>query len=232
MAATWPLSRIRAKVRSLTGRPSTAQISDGDIDDFINDFYVNTWPGEIDLPDTEGFYSFDTTENVGEYTVPAYIIDIRDFTIDDGDDDAVDPLTLWHDLSAFLRRYPEDDSAATQQPVDIIRAGEEFRLRPIPDDTTYTVQGWAEQRPTTELTSDSSLPLQSSWGEAIAYGSAIKIQIEVLDTTAVEDLTRRPFGYDYLVTIIKRKAISQLVGVRAQPVAVEDFYGRRPNHGF
>ncbi len=220
MAATWPLSRIRAKVRKLTGRPSTSQTSDGDINDIINDFYVNTLPGEFNLPDTEGFYSFSTTDTIGEYTVPAYIIDIRDFTIDDGDGDVVDPLTLWHDRAAFLRLYPEDDSRATQKPADILRAGEQFYLRPIPDDE-YTVQGWASQRPTTELTSDSSTPLQSSWGEFIAYGSAIKMAIELLDIAAVNDLTGRKFGYTDLKNVINRKVISQLVGVRAAPVSTD-----------
>ena len=229
MAATWPLSRIRAKVRSLTGRPSTSQTSDNDIDDMINDFYVNTLPGEFNLPDTEGFYSFSTVADTGEYTVPAYIIDIRDFTIDDGDADVVDPLTLWHDRSAFFHLYPEDDSRATQKPFDILRAGEQFYLRPIPDDT-YTVKGWASQRPTTELASDSSLPLQSSWGEFIAYGAAIKFAIELLDTSAVNDLTGRKFGYNDLKNVINRKRISQLIGVRAKPVSTDYGRDRPPNY--
>ncbi len=216
MAATWPLSRIRARVRTLTGRPTENQISDSDIDDFINDFYVNRLPVIIDLPEAEDFYSFDTVADTGTYTVPQDIIDIRDFTIDEGDEDVVDPLTFWHDRTEFFKLHPEDDSADTQQPTDIIWLGTLFYVRPIPD-AVYTIKGWAKRRPTTELTADDSLPLQSSWGLAIAYGAAIDILNDSEDDEAAARLTIRSLGYDEQINLIVSKEISRLVGVRARP---------------
>lgn len=216
MAATWPLSRIRAKVRTLTGRPDANQITDDEIDDFINDFYVNTLPGELDLPEAEDFYSFDTVDTVGEYDVPEYIIDIRDFTIDDGDGDAVEDLSFWHDRTEFFILYPEDAGADTAQPTDIILIDDQFYLRPIPDGV-YTVKGWATRRPTTELTADASLPLQSSWGMAIAYGAAIAIELDANDSEAAALLTVAPFAYHHQILLITRKKLSRLVGVKAKP---------------
>jgi hypothetical protein len=48
MAKTWTLAEIRAKYRSLTGRPTTGQISNSDINDEINDYYRNQFPLDID----------------------------------------------------------------------------------------------------------------------------------------------------------------------------------------
>ncbi|GAF99214.1 unnamed protein product, partial [marine sediment metagenome] len=181
-----------------------------------NDFYVNRLPEELKLPDREGFYSFDTGDGVGTYALPQYIIDIRDFTIDDGDDDAVEPLTFWHDKSAFFAEYPEDVGAATQQPTDILLFGETLYPRPIPDDT-YTITAQVTQRPVTEFTLDADLPLQSSWGELIAYGGAIEILADDSDDEGIVSLKIRPFGYDYLLRLLKRKQLARLVGVRSKP---------------
>ncbi|KKM91892.1 hypothetical protein LCGC14_1223910 [marine sediment metagenome] len=216
MAATWPLSRIRAKVRSLTGRPSTDQISDNDIDDFINDYYVNKLPVEISLPEAEGFYSFDTDPTVGTYAVPEDIIDIRSFTIDDGDGDAVIHLRLWHNREDFFTLHPEDAGAAEADPTDILWIEKLFYVRPIPD-SILTIQGWAKRRPTTELTIDASLPLQSSWGMAMAYGAAIEIFIDDGDAEGANELKIQPFGYDYQLRMITSKEVSRLVGLRAKP---------------
>jgi hypothetical protein len=43
---TWKLSEIRALFRELTGRPSTAQITDVDVNKEINDYYVNHFPSD------------------------------------------------------------------------------------------------------------------------------------------------------------------------------------------
>jgi len=40
MAVTGTLEQIRAKVRRITGRPSANQLSNADLDNYINDFYV------------------------------------------------------------------------------------------------------------------------------------------------------------------------------------------------
>ena len=38
------LEQIRVKVRRITGRPSVNQLSNDDLDAYINDFYVNDLP--------------------------------------------------------------------------------------------------------------------------------------------------------------------------------------------
>ena len=48
MSKAWTLAQIRARERQLIGRPSTGQISDGDLDDGINDYYRNQLPLDVD----------------------------------------------------------------------------------------------------------------------------------------------------------------------------------------
>ncbi len=43
---TWTLSEIRSLWRELTGRPSTSQITDEDVNKEINDYYVHHFPAD------------------------------------------------------------------------------------------------------------------------------------------------------------------------------------------
>lgn len=97
MTVTGTLEQIRNKVRLITGRPSPTQLSDADLDNYINDFYqydfpahLKTWnlqtilsplfgPDDALIPDT-AIYVFDwnqytnigPTFYVGGYEIPFY----------------------------------------------------------------------------------------------------------------------------------------------------------------
>ena len=70
MALTWTLAQIRAKVRKLTGRRSASQLTDDDIDDFINDYYRNKFPIEVDLDQFRSYFvqRLSATDS-GEYSL-------------------------------------------------------------------------------------------------------------------------------------------------------------------
>lgn len=61
------LTQIRTKVRRVTGRPSPQQITDAQIDEYVNTFYLYDMPQTLRLATQESEFSFMTEANVGEY---------------------------------------------------------------------------------------------------------------------------------------------------------------------
>lgn len=64
------LADIRTKVRRITGRPSTAQISDAEIDKYINTFYVYDMPEHLKMESLRYNHEFTTTANIPTYDLP------------------------------------------------------------------------------------------------------------------------------------------------------------------
>lgn len=209
----WTLSQIRTKFRQVTGQLSTSQLSNDDVDEKINDFYLNVFPGEVQASELKGFYSFNTIDGTGEYTKPSTVFDInRPLTIDDGDGDAVGKLGLWRNKEDFFDLYPEDDSADENTPVDMLLYGNTFYLRPIPDDV-YTIKMAAVQKPT-ELSADDSVPTNPKWGPVIAYGAAIQMLTEQKDWDAVEKYTS---VYQFYLNLVNRDDLAQRSNLRSRP---------------
>lgn len=75
MATTVPntLSSIRTKIRRITGRPSTTQITDAEIDNYINTFYLYDMPEHLKMESLRYNYQFVTTANVPVYDLPTDI---------------------------------------------------------------------------------------------------------------------------------------------------------------
>lgn len=66
------LARIRTTVRNITGRKSTDQLSNADLDNFINDFYLYDFPERLKTLQLEQFITFTTEPNVDLYTSATY----------------------------------------------------------------------------------------------------------------------------------------------------------------
>lgn len=64
------LNDIRQKVRRITARPSAAQISDAQIDQYINTFYLFDFPEHLRLESLRYNYEFLTTANIAVYDFP------------------------------------------------------------------------------------------------------------------------------------------------------------------
>lgn len=64
------LSDIRTKVRRITGRPSPNQISDTEIDRYVNTFYLYDMPEHLRLESLRFTYQFVTQANVPAYDFP------------------------------------------------------------------------------------------------------------------------------------------------------------------
>jgi hypothetical protein len=64
------LADIRTKVRRITARPSAVQISDSEIDKYINTFYVYDLPAHLKMESLRYNYQFTTTANIPAYDMP------------------------------------------------------------------------------------------------------------------------------------------------------------------
>lgn len=64
------LSDIRAKARRISGRPSANQLSDADLDDYINTVYVYNLSQHLKLESLRYNYQFTTSPNIPVYDLP------------------------------------------------------------------------------------------------------------------------------------------------------------------
>lgn len=64
------LSDIRTKVRRITGRPSVAQITDAELDNYINTFYRFDLPMNLKMESLRYNYEFTSTPNIAVYDFP------------------------------------------------------------------------------------------------------------------------------------------------------------------
>jgi len=98
----WTLSDIRTKVRNLSGRPSTNQISNDALDEYINRFYTQDLPSVLTPRDVEGWWRLQTLVNVPKYSNedgnwvlkgPVYVNGVE--------------AELFTDPTCFYGRYPK-----------------------------------------------------------------------------------------------------------------------------
>ncbi|MFW9872318.1 MAG: hypothetical protein ACFFG0_04380 [Candidatus Thorarchaeota archaeon] len=66
---TWTVTRIKTKIRRLTGRLSTNQLSENELLNYINDFYTEKLLAELNLPERDSWYEFNTTKNDEDYSI-------------------------------------------------------------------------------------------------------------------------------------------------------------------
>ncbi len=71
MSAPSTLAAIRTKVRRLTGRPSPQQITDDQIDEYVNIFYQYDFPEHLRVFSQRGTFTFMTEANVDQYKMRA-----------------------------------------------------------------------------------------------------------------------------------------------------------------
>jgi len=67
------LNDLRMKIRRITGRPSDQQITDDQIDEYINTFYIYDLPEQLQLISNRVNYQFITNANTAVYDLPTDI---------------------------------------------------------------------------------------------------------------------------------------------------------------
>lgn len=68
--ATWTLAEIRQKVRQVSGRLSVAELSNTQVDEYINKYFQYEFPAEVKLNRNYTFYEFNTNKDTRDYAFP------------------------------------------------------------------------------------------------------------------------------------------------------------------
>lgn len=68
--STWTLSQIRTKVRQVTGRFTSSEMTNEELDQRINQYYTFTFPSEVKLDAKQVYYQFTTVANQAYYDQP------------------------------------------------------------------------------------------------------------------------------------------------------------------
>lgn len=104
----WTLSEIRQKVRQVTGRYSPQELSNEQLDVYINKYFQYTFPAELKLERFHTYYEFLTVANQQSYSLTAGFVNYEPpATIDN-------LLLLWYqDPAVFVNQNPENVSSQT-----------------------------------------------------------------------------------------------------------------------
>lgn len=103
MAST--LQTIRNKIRNITGRVSSDQLSNAALDNYINNFYLYDFPEHLKTINLDAFITFNLEPNVDTYGSPQFFSEgVLDFKI---------PayisgyqLSLWQSPDQFYKKWP------------------------------------------------------------------------------------------------------------------------------
>lgn len=101
--ANWNLLEIRKKVRQVTGRYSSNEFTNDQIDDKINKYYQFIFPMEVKLEELLSFYEFLTTANQQFYSISS---DFTDFSQEAFINNRL--LDFYIDPDLFLTANPEN----------------------------------------------------------------------------------------------------------------------------
>lgn len=110
---TWTLADIRSKVRNITGSPSSNQISDATLNDYINQFYVYTMPAELKTQIETNFLDFKTIPGQDVYSFPSGYFTDQPGIYADGF-----PCVFYQDPDVFYQDWPQ------QYAVNVLATGD------------------------------------------------------------------------------------------------------------
>lgn len=204
---SWTVAEVILTFRDLTGRKSSNQISDADILTKVNHYFQYLFPGEAQISEFKGWYTFNTADGTGSQSIPDVVTEVTYPAYVDNDE-----VTFWTDVKRFYEEYPHDYTTENK-PTDILLIDRDLILRPIPD-ATYAVRiRKTSSIPDALVTGDLD---NSLWGPAIAFGSSIMFLMEKGEKDIAEE---HGAGYQYHFSTIRNQVIRQ------QPI------GRRPGGG-
>jgi hypothetical protein len=207
MAGYWTLGTIKSKVRNLTGRPSTSQISETELLNFINNYYQLVFPVEAQPQELSDWFTGNTIVDNEAVAVDQIYIALQKPFMVAGDGSGVNIFT---DPTAFYHKWPLSETFTHTQPYDILLDLPNLILRPIPDDA-YEIRCKALKRPDA-FVNTSDEPLNQEWGQVIAYGAGIDIKQD-----NGEDISGLVDMYNYLLLKVNEKKLIQMTQQRSKP---------------
>jgi len=179
---TWKLSEIRTEWRSLTGRSSTADISDINVNKLINDYYTNYFPEDAKVDDLNDWLTQAlSVDDSGEYTLAQTVLKIMEPVTVNGNE-----VTLYLDKQLFFEKYPEDEQYITSPGIAI---GSSDSKKVKHDDFDYDIAGDSYSKSSSEV---------DLTGDAVPAGKygAWSLKIDSDGTITVTAAGDNATGYD------------------------------------
>jgi len=106
--AIWSLSEIRTKVRQVTGRYNPEELSNAQLDEYINKYFQYTFPAELKLERFHTYFDLITVANQQTYTFPSGYVNFEPAGY------LNNKLLLWYqDPDTFMENNPENISSQT-----------------------------------------------------------------------------------------------------------------------
>lgn len=192
----WTVADIKQRVRDLTGRPETSQLSDADLLEYINDFYVYVLPQVVDLRDLETTWTKASSDE--SFTIDVDIVDLNRPAYIDGSE-----IPLYTDKNHFFDRYTYT-GGSTGTPAAALLYARKVYLRPEPSGSVSFV-AFCTQLPTA-FTDNANTPTDIKWGPLISYGTAVEILKKSGQTAEATELMDM---YMYHVNSITKKQQDQ-----------------------
>jgi len=134
----WTLADIAAKVRNITGTPSTEQLTDNAIYAYINRYYAFTMPFELKEQINLQPYNFTTVPNQDVYTVSTSFLTDEPMAYANGF-----PLVFYQDRDIFFQDWPQQytsDSVGTGDGLTALFSGTALAF-PIIKGTYFVTDG-------------------------------------------------------------------------------------------
>lgn len=204
----WTVTKIKAKVRDLTARPTTSQLSEADLLDYILNFYCNSFPLILETHELEGWYTKTLTTGVDTYELDEEYLQLDiPYTLDGK------PLNFYENPSLFYRIWPESQTYSNAEPSHVLFYDRSLLFRPAPDLSTYEFKAACIKRPTA-FTDDDGKPPNQAWGPVIAYGAAIDI---FMDNGEQAEADKISGGFAYYLGLVNGQEIKYLVNKRSIP---------------
>lgn len=160
---SWTLSDIRSELRDLIGRSTTAELSDGDANALINDYYRYQFPQETCLD------RFDTT-----WRKKALATDSGEYSTDDDGNSIVDVIELkapvyangleimvMYDADLFWRLYPPEEEYITAPSLAV---GTSNAAHVANGAFSYIISDYAYDKTATETALSGDAVPQSTYG--------------------------------------------------------------------
>lgn len=94
---------IKTKIRNITGRKDTDQLSEDELGSYIDNFYTITMPNSLKTDEMLQPYSFNTTEGVDEYDFPTSTF----YTLEPDARYDGNRMFWYYDINLFNTDYPK-----------------------------------------------------------------------------------------------------------------------------
>jgi len=207
------LSKIRDKVKKLTGRVGEGAITDAELDLYINRYYQLVFPLELRPLELNTWFEATLTAGTDTYTLASLSFDDSYLTFDKPLTINGESMLLFLNPEEFYSLYPETQTYDNGQPEAVLLYDNELVFRKPPDSTYISFKASALARPEA-LVNDGDIPIREEWGALISYGASIELLEDNAEMEAMQVITPM---YDRHKRNIMGKVHKQFINQRSNP---------------